>query len=129
MILATILGLSALGQTTLPGDGMGLDEARAKARLIVVARPAYGRLIIGSGPHFFGTLDLTHSAVLKGDPRGNDLKRVSFSASGQEAIPRQDEEYLFFINDFKDHPRIIKVLPKTPEKMKPGKAAGAEGNS
>ena len=116
MILATILGLGVLGQTALPGDGMGLDEARAKARLIVVARPVVG-LVGSSGPHFFGTLDLKQSTVWKGDLKKDDLKRVSISGSGAETLPKQGEEYLFFISDYRDHPNIIKVLLATPENI------------
>jgi hypothetical protein len=116
MILTTILAVIAIGQTKLPGSEMGLEEAKAKARVIVVAKPVCS-FIAGLGACSFGSVDLRDSSVLKGKPKQVELERVSLSASGPEVFPKQGEEYLFFINDYANHLQIIKILPKTEENV------------
>ncbi len=117
MILTSVLGLALLGQVVLPGSKKGLEEAQTKARIIVVARPAMIGLILGVGATSFGNVDLRHSSRLKGEVKEEELERVSVSASGHETFPKQDEEYIVFINDYANHLNVLKMLPKTEENL------------
>lgn len=120
MILTMALSLTLLGQVVLPGSTMSLQEAQAKARIIVVAElnPFGGAL--GSGGKLWYALELKHSAVLKGEVAKETPMRAGGSASGSEVIPEMDQEYIFFIDYRLDHPTvldILKVLPKTQENV------------
>lgn len=116
MILTFALGMSVLGQVVLTGSNIGLEEAQAKARVIAVARAQTG-LVFGSGPFAFGNVDLRGLHILKGAVDGEVLKGAGVSASGPETFPKHGVEYIFFINDYANHPNVLKILPRTEENI------------
>jgi hypothetical protein len=113
MILATVLSLAVSGQVVLTGDKMSVDEARAKARIIAVARPVKVHFTLGFGAIVYSCLDLKHSSILKGEVKEAVLERASLAASGPETLPKVGDEYTFFINDYAGHLNILKILPRT----------------
>lgn len=119
MLLTLGLCLSALAQNDLPGSKLSVSQAREEARIIVVAEVTNSPDVIGSGPAMLiAGLNLKPSAVLKGEVREGDLHHLSASAASPERCPRMGDQAIFFINDFRGHPRIIKMLRKTPENVK-----------
>lgn len=117
MFLTTMLAAITLGQVSLSGSRMGIEEAQAKSREIVVATSGIDGFIAGSGPHSFGGLKLVVASTLKGEAVKGESRRVSVAASGPETLPVWGDEYIFFIGDYKGSPRIVKVLPKTAENL------------
>jgi hypothetical protein len=115
MIRSTVCVMVVVGQVVLPGSKMEPRRAYAEAHTVVVAE-AVNVMILGVGAAWFGNVqELKPSAVLKGEavPKG----MMSISGSGDEMPPRSGKEYIFFINDYKGHPRILKVIPKTDENL------------
>jgi hypothetical protein len=114
MIGATVSVLMVVGQVVLPGSKMEPRRAYAEAHTVMVAEAKVG-LILGVGASWFGDVELKPSTVLKGEavPKG----MMSISGSGNEMPPKSGKEYIFFINDYEGHPRILKVIPKTDENL------------
>lgn len=115
MIFAAVISLACLGQVLLPGSNLRLEEAQAKARLIVVAKPVGGG-VLGSGQLSFGAMDLKPSAILKGEAKQEVLMGAGFQTSGRGSLPK-DEPYIYFLDDFQGHPNILKMLPPSDENL------------
>jgi hypothetical protein len=113
MILATLLSLAVSGQVVLPGDKLSVEEARAKARIIVVAKPVQTHIVVGAGAVMFSSVDLKHSSILKGAVEGAVLEQASVMAAGPETLPKEGDEYVVFMNDYAGHLNILKMLPRT----------------
>ncbi len=114
MIKVTVLSLTILGQVVLPGSKSSLEEAQEKAQIIVVGEFLKHGDILGSGPHsLVAGIELKPSVTLKGKPKDGELKKMTTAASGYEVIPEQGKEYIYFIEEYKGHLTISKMLPKT----------------
>ncbi len=122
MILATILGVSLLGQVALPGENMSVDEAWAKSRIVLIAAP-WNEFSIGDNSGRRGRLGLGQLEILKGEPKDPSLVTVNVCPSGKEKMPKQRERYVFFLIEGKPNfavlapelPTAIKVVPSSPE--------------
>ena len=118
MILTAAL-MIVLGQDPLPGSGLGLEEARAEARFIVVAevgKTSDRVRIHPAGVSFCMWTELKPSAVLKGEVTGEELNRhpLAMYAKGAERLPGTGDELIFFLADAGwDFVNITKILPKT----------------
>jgi hypothetical protein len=121
MIFATILSLTTLGQVVLPGNNLSLEQAKEKAHIIVVGKITRMGAVAGVGAAALGSFDLEHSEVLKGEVRGRALRALGFIAIRFEVSPVQDEEYLVFVEQYKDHAEVVKMLPKTKENVEAAK--------
>lgn len=125
MLFTIGLCLAVLGEDVLPGSNLSLQQAKAEARIIVVAEVVKVEGIIGLGAVSIVTgVELKPSTVLKGKVSRDELKDLHASAQGNERTPNKGEEFVFFIIEYeeKGNFHIIKVLPKTEETLKELKA-------
>lgn len=113
MILTTVLSCALLGQVVLPGSALSLEQSQAKAGIILVGEVTEFGDIIGAGVISFTSVKVKHSAVLKGEVNAKGLQWVAVSASGHEVMPGKGEEYLIFIERYREHFTIVKMIPKT----------------
>jgi hypothetical protein len=114
MILSTVLSLTMLGQVILPGSKSSLEEAQEKAQIIVVAEHLKYDLLLGLGAvTVMVGIELKPLIPLKGKPKEGELKKMTSMASNNEVIPKQGEEYIYFIEEYKGRLTILKILPKT----------------
>ena len=128
MIASTALSLALLGQVVLPGSQLDLENAEAKSTLIVVAKIGDG-LIAGVGAASFGVMDMEPSETLKGEVEDGGLKKVGIGASGHEEMPKKGEEYVVFLEKYRNPKAqktcdsVVKMLPKSPENIEAVKSA------
>jgi hypothetical protein len=123
MILATILSLTVLGQVVLPGNDLDVEKAQEKAHVIAVGKISQMGSIFGVGAASFGSFELEQSEVLKGMIEEKVMKQLGYVATGHEVSPKQGEEYVVFIERYKDHVTVIKMLPGTKENVTATKEA------
>jgi hypothetical protein len=117
MLVTTVLSVTVLGQSVLPGSEMGLQEARQKAGFVAVAEVAATGDVVGGVASLMVGIRLDIKAVLKGDPSLKELSGVSAQAGGREQLPRKGDRRIFFIRDYRGHPAILKVAPETKESL------------
>jgi hypothetical protein len=117
MISTAVLSLSVMGQVVLPGSKLSLEDAQRKASVIVVAEVAQGGDALGSAGWFAAGIRLNVKSVLKGDPDLKELNDVSAQGSGEEAIPKKGDRYIYFTYDYRGHPAIMKVASETRDNL------------
>jgi hypothetical protein len=121
MILTTMLSLAICGQVILPGNDLNLEQAQEKAHIIAVGKISKMGFMVGAGAASFGSLELEHSEILKGEIKEKVLEKLGYMAKGHEVSPEQDAEYLVFIGRYKEHVTVVKMLPKTKENIEAAK--------
>jgi hypothetical protein len=117
MILTTMLSLAFCGQIILPGNDLNIEQAQEKAHVIAVGKISKMGGIAGAGAAAFGSFELEHSEILKGEVKEKVLEKLGFTAKGYEVCPQQDAEYLVFIGRYKEYLTVVKMLPKTKENI------------
>jgi hypothetical protein len=117
MVLAIMmLSLIVPGQDAWPGSKLSLEEAKAEASLIVVAKViTIGDILHSDSEKIIVWTDLELSRTLKGEVTEEDLNDFSLAikSSGTERLPKLDGEYVFFLGNNEDRSVITKLLPKT----------------
>jgi hypothetical protein len=121
MILTTMLSLAICGQVILPGNDLNLEQAQEKAHIIAVGKISKMGFIVGAGAAAFGSFELEHSEILKGEVKEKVLEKLGFTAKGHEVCPEKDSEYLVFIERYKGHVTVVKMLPRTKENIEAAK--------
>jgi hypothetical protein len=128
MFLTTVLSLAICGQVILPGNDLNLEQAQEKAHIIAVGKITKMGLIFGLGAVSFGNFELEHTEILKGKIKEKVLKQLGYSAHGHEVCPEWEEEYLVFVEQYKDHVTVVKMLPKTKENIEAARKEIKEKN-
>jgi hypothetical protein len=116
MILAMMLSLIVPGQDDLPGSKLSLEQAKAEASFIVVAKVVtIGDTLHLDSEKIITWTDLQLSRTLKGEVIEEELNEFSLSirSSGNERLPKLNGEYVFFLGNNEDRDVVTKLLTKT----------------
>jgi hypothetical protein len=118
MFLPMALSLSLLGQDKLPGSDRSLDQAMEKARIIVVAELESYTLVHGAGASaVMAGAKFKSAEVLKGRLEDGEMTNLAIMAIGSERLPRKGEECIYFLDDFANRLKAVKMLPKTKQNL------------
>ena len=114
-MILTAMSIMIAGQIALPNKELSLEQAKAEARFIVLARVGktsepFANLPPTGLPYFMWT-ELKPTAVLKGQVTYEELNQHPLAMLAKK--PSAEEEQIFFLGDGYRDFVITKILPKT----------------